>query len=233
MILRSAALLAATVTLGGCASTAVLRRLEAVEARLTALENRPAGAAAPVEDPIAAAKFREATDQYANGDVEAARRTAQEIMAQHAGTRAAASAESLLEEMRVVGQPGGDLSAVTSWVQGGPTDLTSGVDLLVFWETWCPHCRREVPALGATLAGRDVDAVLLTRLSRDTTAAQAEDFLKENAVALPCGVENGDIASRYGVRGIPAAAIVKDGVVVWRGHPARMTAILDRLAPPQ
>jgi hypothetical protein len=26
----------------------------------------------------------------------------------------------------------------------------------------------------------------------------------------------------FNVSGIPAAAVVKDGVVVWRGHPARL-----------
>jgi hypothetical protein len=31
------------------------------------------------------------------------------------------------------------------------------------------------------------------------------------------------MSTYFGVRGIPAAAVVKDGQIVWRGHPARIT----------
>jgi hypothetical protein len=31
------------------------------------------------------------------------------------------------------------------------------------------------------------------------------------------------VASHFGVSGIPAAAVVKGGKVVWRGHPARLS----------
>ena len=30
------------------------------------------------------------------------------------------------------------------------------------------------------------------------------------------------MSDRFGVKGIPAAAVVKNGKVVWRGHPARI-----------
>ena len=35
--------------------------------------------------------------------------------------------------------------------------------------------------------------------------------------------ESGDASKAFGVSGIPAAAVVKDGKVVWRGHPGRLT----------
>jgi hypothetical protein len=38
-----------------------------------------------------------------------------------------------------------------------------------------------------------------------------------NSFAPPCCV-----AEAFNVSGIPAAAIVKDGKIVWRGHPARL-----------
>ena len=38
------------------------------------------------------------------------------------------------------------------------------------------------------------------------------------------------MSSSFAVTGIPAAALVKDGKVVWRGHPARLDdALLDKL----
>ena len=33
---------------------------------------------------------------------------------------------------------------------------------------------------------------------------------------------NGALSQHMNVSGIPAAAVVKDGVVIWRGHPARL-----------
>ena len=34
--------------------------------------------------------------------------------------------------------------------------------------------------------------------------------------------EGGDVSKEFAVSGIPAAAIVKDGEIVWRGHPGRL-----------
>jgi len=49
-------------------------------------------------------------------------------------------------------------------------------------------------------------------------------FLSEQKVTYPIAKEQGDSMSKaYGVKGIPAAAVVKDGKVVWRGHPAKLT----------
>jgi hypothetical protein len=35
--------------------------------------------------------------------------------------------------------------------------------------------------------------------------------------------ENGQVAPRFNVSGIPAAAVVRDGVIVWRGNPAGLS----------
>ena len=39
---------------------------------------------------------------------------------------------------------------------------------------------------------------------------------------LPIAKEGGAYSSVFNVSGIPAAAIVKDGKIIWRGHPARL-----------
>ena len=49
------------------------------------------------------------------------------------------------------------------------------------------------------------------------------DFIAENKVTYPIAKEQGDEMSKaFNVSGIPAAAVVKNGTVVWRGHPARL-----------
>ena len=64
----------------------------------------------------------------------------------------------------------------------------------------------------------------LTKQTRGVTDEQVTSFIGENKVTYPIAKEQGDsLSQHYGVRGIPAAAVVKDGKVVWRGHPARLT----------
>jgi hypothetical protein len=48
-------------------------------------------------------------------------------------------------------------------------------------------------------------------------------FVTEKGVQYPVAKENGSLSSHFGVSGIPAAAVVKNGKVIWRGHPARLS----------
>ena len=73
----------------------------------------------------------------------------------------------------------------------------------------------------------DTAAVLLarpgvTRLTRDTSPEQLHAFLSENGVTYPIARDDGTMGEHYAVSGVPAAALVKDGQIVWRGHPSRL-----------
>ena len=70
---------------------------------------------------------------------------------------------------------------------------------VVFWEIWCPHCRREVPKLeemSAQYKGK-MDIVGLTRLTRDKSPEEVDAFLKENKVTYPVAKENGKVAQHW------------------------------------
>jgi thioredoxin-like negative regulator of GroEL len=41
-------------------------------------------------------------------------------------------------------------------------------------------------------------------------------------VDYPIAKETGELSRYFNVSGIPAAAVIKDGKVVWRGHPAQL-----------
>ncbi|MEO0604904.1 MAG: hypothetical protein AAF211_25960, partial [Myxococcota bacterium] len=72
--------------------------------------------------------------------------------------------------------------------------------------------------------GKGLSMVGQTKMTRNITEDEVNSFIKDQKVTYPIAKEKGDSLSRhYGVRGIPAAAMVKDGKVVWRGHPARLT----------
>ena len=64
----------------------------------------------------------------------------------------------------------------------------------------------------------------LTKMSRCSSEEKVKAFLQQKKVTYPMAKETGQMSRLFAVTGIPAAALVKDGKVVWRGHPARMTA---------
>ncbi|MDP6931333.1 MAG: TlpA disulfide reductase family protein, partial [Myxococcota bacterium] len=96
----------------------------------------------------------------------------------------------------------------------------------------CPHCQKEVPKLEKThqdYKGR-MNVIGLTKLSKGVTAEDVNTFISEKEVSYPMAKENGDVSKHFAVQGIPAAALVKDGKIIWRGHPAGLNdEKLDKL----
>ncbi|MEZ4320347.1 MAG: TlpA disulfide reductase family protein [Myxococcota bacterium] len=133
-------------------------------------------------------------------------------------------------EVSAVGQPVADLE-VSDWLTTETTADAGETTLVVFWEKWCPHCRREVPRLQEVhekYGPEGLNLVALTRLTRNVPRADAAEFLETSGVTYPAAVGGTGLANRLGIRGIPAAVAIQDGTVVWQGHPARITdALLD------
>lgn len=62
-----------------------------------------------------------------------------------------------------------------------------------------------------------------TKLSRDVPEETFTGFIDEHNLTFPNGLEDaGKTSEIFKVNSIPAGAIVKDGVVVWRGNPAAL-----------
>ena len=51
-------------------------------------------------------------------------------------------------------------------------------------------------------------------------------FIDENDITFPMAKEDGTLSAHFAVGGIPAVAVVQDGRVIWRGHPARVNSTL-------
>lgn len=221
------ALVAVTASTG-CTDPQQQAKIEALETRVAALEARPAGpVVASKEDEIKAGEMlREVSEAMAKGDNDAAKAKAKELSAKYASTQAGKRVARLLPELEVLGKDAVPLDA-EQWFQGAAADVeNSKAQLYVFWELWCPHCKREVPKLEATYAkfkDSGLGMVGLTKMSRDTQEDDLNAFLTDNKVSYPVAKEDGKLSTHYGVSGVPAAAMVKDGKVVWRGHPARLT----------
>jgi thiol-disulfide isomerase/thioredoxin len=109
-----------------------------------------------------------------------------------------------------------------AWLSGA-RDAEERVAVVVFWEVWCPHCRTEMPRLRDVDTLDGIEVVGLTRLTRGATEAQVAQFVAEQGIDYAVGRDTRGLAERLGVRGVPSAVVLRDGEVVWQGHPAKLT----------
>jgi cytochrome c-type biogenesis protein len=226
------------VALTGCADPELEAKVSALSERVDTLEKKvesgavasrgggAAPAASAADEQAAQEKFQEVRAAISNLDYAKAKSLSKEISTKYPASRAAKALRKTDAEIAVVGKQAVDLK-VEKWYGSKQTDMNQGkATLLVFWEVWCPHCKREVPELQAMYDkwnSQGLNMVGLTKITRSATEEKVTDFIAEHNVSYPMAKEDGDALSRhYGIRGIPAAAMVKDGKVIWRGHPGQL-----------
>lgn len=220
------------LSLAGCASQ---QQLDELAARVATLEEKaaqqkpgaPPAPAASQEDITAAnALLGDAQKALQAADYDTAKAKLAELQSKFPSTPAAKSAAKLMTDLSVVGQTAAPLE-VEKWYQGNTTLDQNDATVLVFWELWCPHCKREMPKmqpLAEKWQARGVQFVGLTKVTKSATEEGVAEFIQTNGIKFPMAKEkDGSLSKAYGVSGVPAAAMVKNGKVIWRGHPARLT----------
>ena len=91
--------------------------------------------------------------------------------------------------------------------------------VLVFWASWCPDCRAEVPLLKEMYAAADPKKVVFVSVSYDREYGKFEQYVQENelpGVQLfdPAGKKESKIGADYHVRWIPSLYLIgPDGKV--------------------
>ncbi|MBK9367532.1 MAG: TlpA family protein disulfide reductase [Deltaproteobacteria bacterium] len=210
-------------------------QLAALTARVAALESaqgRPGGGAtaSPLDEERARVYLKRATEAAERAEFDEAKLALNELMGLYPTTRTATQALRMSQELAIIGQPVGAPPGILQWFSGGPDDLhlDQGLTLIVFFEQWCPHCQRELPKLqGLTeVAGQPVEVLALTRITKTSTVQNTAEFLLQHGITYAVAQEDGVFYERAQVYGIPAAMVVKDGVVLWRGHPALLDEAL-------
>lgn len=208
------------------------KRVETLETELKTLKEKGGSAATAKadanspEEQAAMALMKEIQTAQQAGDFASAKSKLAELQSKYPTTRAGKSAGRMAAEVNLVGTDAKPLD-VEKWYQG-KTDINSGkATLLLFWESWCPHCQREMPKaepIYEQYKSKGLNVVGLTKVTKSASDETVKTFIDEKKLTFPIAKENNAAMSdAYAVTGIPAAAIVKDGKVVWRGHPARLT----------
>jgi thiol-disulfide isomerase/thioredoxin len=226
---------------GDSGNEALVKKIESLEQRIASLERTLSERLAAIERGIAQGGGPSADQEQAartaygkisglvsSGNYEQAKTEMAAFMKQYGSTNTAKQARRLSSELAVIGKSTPASWGIEKWFQGeSDVDLASDqTTLLVFWEVWCPHCKREVPKLQAlydSLHDDGLQIVGLTKVNRSATEESVRSFMAEQNLSYPVAKEDGSLSAHFSVQGVPAAAVVKDGKVIWRGHPARLS----------
>lgn len=122
---------------------------------------------------------------------------------------------------------------VSGWVKGEPvTNLSRGTYVVEFWATWCGPCRESIPHI-TELAKKYEGKVTFVGVSiwedGDDIPGQVSRFVRQmgDRMDYRVALDNGSAMATTWMEaamqpGIPSAFIVKDGKVMWIGHPMNM-----------
>jgi len=91
--------------------------------------------------------------------------------------------------------------------------------VLVFWATWCPHCRSEIPHI-EKFYKENKNEVIVIGINVGESKARVTGFVKKREISYPILLDSDSkVAKTYKIRGVPAViAIDKDGTILYSGH---------------
>ena len=92
-------------------------------------------------------------------------------------------------------------------------DFRNRTTVLIFWASWCPDCRAEVPLLREMYASSDPSKVVFVSVSFDRDKEVLKAYANENAlpgVQLfdPAGKKKSKVAEAYHVKWIPSLYLI-------------------------
>ena len=102
--------------------------------------------------------------------------------------------------------------------QGSGKAASSGTQILVFWEAWCPYSQLAVPSMERIhqkYRSQGLDVLGLTRVNRSSSDEMVMDFIKDTGITYSIVQENGSAWSYFDCRGTPWVVVAQDGMMVW------------------
>jgi thiol-disulfide isomerase/thioredoxin len=106
------------------------------------------------------------------------------------------------------------------------------VVVLEFWATWCPPCRQSIPHL-SKLQAKYKDKVVVIGVSGEDKPVVEKFFKAQKDMKYRVAVDDEDktagiYMTGFGVNGIPHAFIIKEGKIIWHGHPMEIDQALGK-----
>ncbi|HEY8387173.1 MAG TPA: TlpA disulfide reductase family protein [Parasegetibacter sp.] len=145
-----------------------------------------------------------------------------------------------------VGDPAPEIKA--KWVKGTPVQNFTGDQLYVveFWATWCGPCIAAMPHLSelakkyegkVEFIGVDIWEKGLGDKPYESVYPVIKEFVDGmgNKMAYNVAMDNNDLhmsekwMKAAGQQGIPSTFLIKDGVIIWVGHPQRLDPVLEQV----
>lgn len=117
-----------------------------------------------------------------------------------------------------------DMPGVEKLIAGNKGKTT----LIMFWATWCPACKTELPVLEQLRAKYPKDKLDILAVSVDDTDQAMREFLKSRPTTLTVAMATGDVSTEFGVRSIPSLVIFDgEGQVAFNSAGAYPFEMLD------
>lgn len=91
--------------------------------------------------------------------------------------------------------------------------------VLIFWATWCPYCRTELP-IAEKFYAENKTKVEVIGIDIRESKAKVENFLQTLNLSYPIALDSdGKVAKLYKARGVPAiVAVDKNSKIIYDGH---------------
>lgn len=114
-----------------------------------------------------------------------------------------------------------------------PSYLKGNVVLIMFWETWCPYCRRAMPHMNALADEYSNAEFTLLGVCGSKDPAAWHDYIGQHHLRWPQYLDKGhQMAHLFGARGVPNFFLIdKDGNLVahWAGWDDSLTGQVGKL----
>ena len=111
--------------------------------------------------------------------------------------------------------------------------LRGKVVALVFWASWCPHCKTEIPELNRLDKELKGNGLEVLAVSFKESPETLKPFAEKNGINYRVLLDGkGAVSSTYGIVGLPSLVIVdRDGTVKFSGTglPEKAKRIIEEL----
>lgn len=102
------------------------------------------------------------------------------------------------------------------------------VTLVMFWATWCPACKTELPVLEQLRAKYSPEQLDVMAVSVDDTEQVMAEYLKSQPTSVKVYLAKAEVGSEFGIKTIPALYVLdREGQVAFNSAGVYPFEMLD------